>query len=301
MPAPRRPVPASARVSPLRRLRRALPALGLAAAAVLALSIPARAKDWSHIRVATEGAYPPFNMHAPDGSLIGFEPELLADLCPRMHATCELMAQDWNGAIPALLAGKFDAIMSGMAITPKRLEVIAFSVPYTNSPTTFGVLKAGDPATLPGTGTRVSLTDDAARTRAIAELTPVLKGKTVGVQVSTIQADFLTTYFKGIAALRTYPTTLEEDMDLKSGRVDLTLASAANLVGSIDRSQGAMQMAGPSFSGGLLGIGSGFGLRKEDTDLKAMFDAAIRAAIADGTVRRLALKWFKFDTTPVAS
>ncbi len=259
----------------------------------------AEAKDWSHIRVATEGAYPPFNMHAPDGTLTGFEPELLADLCPRMHATCELMAQDWNGAIPALLAGKFDAIMSGMSITPKRLEVIGFSLPYTNSPTTFGVLKAGDPATLPMTGTRVTITDDSARAAMIAALTPVLKGKTVGVQVSTIQADFLTTYLKDVVSIRTYPTTQDEDLDLRNGRVDLTLASAANLVGSIEKSSGAMQMAGPLLTGGLLGSGSAFGLRKEDTDLKADFDGAIRAAVADGTVKRLALKWFHFDTTPV--
>jgi octopine/nopaline transport system substrate-binding protein len=34
-------------------------------------------------------------------------------------------------------------------------------------------------------------------------------------------------------------------------------------------------------------------LRKEDTELKSMFDAAIAAAKADGTIDKLAQKWIK--------
>ena len=34
---------------------------------------PLAAKEWPRIRIATEGAYPPFNMHAPDGRLIGYD------------------------------------------------------------------------------------------------------------------------------------------------------------------------------------------------------------------------------------
>jgi octopine/nopaline transport system substrate-binding protein len=39
-------------------------------------------------------------------------------------------------------------------------------------------------------------------------------------------------------------------------------------------------------------------LRKTDTDLKARFDQAIAAALADGTVRTLSEKWFKTDVSP---
>ena len=57
-------------------------------------------------------------------------------------------------------------------------------------------------------------------------------------------------------------------------------------------------IAGPNFSGGVLGKGVGTGIRKEDKDLKALFDTAINAAIADGTIKRLSEKWFKVDVTP---
>ena len=52
------------------------------------------------------------------------------------------------------------------------------------------------------------------------------------------------------------------------------------------------------FTGGLLGKGAGVGLRKADTDLQAMFTTAISAALADGTIKKLSLQWFKTDISP---
>ena len=51
--------------------------------------------------------------------------------------------------------------------------------------------------------------------------------------------------------------------------------------------------------GGLFGRGTGAGLRKEDTKLKEMLNAAIDGAIADGTIKRISEKWVKTDVTPM--
>jgi ABC-type amino acid transport substrate-binding protein len=87
-----------------------------AAAAVLVAAgeAPAQTKK---VRIATEGAYAPWNFTTADGSLAGFEIDLMNDLCERMNAECELVAQAWDGIIPALQAGRYDAIMAGMSIT----------------------------------------------------------------------------------------------------------------------------------------------------------------------------------------
>ena len=37
---------------------------------------------------------------------------------------------DWDGIIPALLAGKIDMVCSGMSISPERAAQVAFSDPY---------------------------------------------------------------------------------------------------------------------------------------------------------------------------
>jgi octopine/nopaline transport system substrate-binding protein len=55
---------------------------------------------------------------------------------------------------------------------------------------------------------------------------------------------------------------------------------------------------GPRFQGGILGRGSSVGLRKSDPELKTMFDAALAAAKADGTIQKLSLKWFGYEVTP---
>jgi octopine/nopaline transport system substrate-binding protein len=56
--------------------------------------------------------------------------------------------------------------------------------------------------------------------------------------------------------------------------------------------------AGPQITGAIWGPGEGLAFRKQDADLKAKFDTAIAAAQADGTIKKLALKWFKTDVTP---
>ncbi|WNJ90096.1 transporter substrate-binding domain-containing protein [Bosea sp. 685] len=276
--------------------------LGLGAAAGLVFGTAPRsasAKEWKVIRVATEGAFPPYNMHAPDGRLIGFEPELLQELSTRMNVKCEMIAQAWDGIIAGLTDGKYDAIMDGLSITPKREEVIAFSRPYASAGSGFAIMKEGSIKTLPGTGTRVPLTDEAAAKQAIDELAKLLAGKTIGVQVATIQNDVLTKYLKDVVTIRTYPSGPDTFLDLKAGRVDAVMASAINLNASAKKSNGEMIQSGYLFSGGLLGLGSAVGLRKSDPDLKEMFDKALKSVAEDGTLKRLSLKWFEMDITPI--
>src|SRR5215212_3542690 len=92
-------------------------------------------------KIATEGAYAPWNFTGAGGKLEGFEIDLANDLCARMKVKCEIVAQDWDGIIPALNAKKYDAIMAAMNVTDKRLEVINFSLPYAATPHGFGVMK----------------------------------------------------------------------------------------------------------------------------------------------------------------
>jgi octopine/nopaline transport system substrate-binding protein len=272
--------------------------LALAAAAVLAAPA-ALAKDWKKVVIATEGAYMPYNGHSPDGKLIGFEIDLGNNLCSRLEIECEWVAQDWDGIIPGLTAGKYDAIMDGMSITEKRMQVIAFTRNYSQAPTVFAVQKDGPLANLPDDGMNVSLDEKAGLDAAVKALTPLLKGKTIGVQVATIQADMLNTYFKDIVTIRTYKTTEEHDLDLMAGRIDAALASTSYFVSTLARPGGdKLKLVGPHFTGGLLGLGTGIGLRKSDPELKVMFDKALNDALKDGTIRKLSIEWFKTDISP---
>lgn len=82
------------------------------------------------LRIATEGAYAPFNYTNADGSLAGFDIDIANALCDKMQVKCEISAQDWDGIIPALKQGKYDAIVAAMSVTPERAEQVDFSEPY---------------------------------------------------------------------------------------------------------------------------------------------------------------------------
>jgi octopine/nopaline transport system substrate-binding protein len=264
-------------------------------------SASAQDKKWETVRIATEGAYAPWNFTGPDGQLAGYELDLAQDLCKRMQAKCEIVAQDWDGMLPALNAGKFDAIMASMAVTPDREKVAAFSAPYTKSPNGFMAMEGTPVAKALGAGKAFNLRMDLKAAEAgVKELTPVLKGKVLGVQGSTTAALFADAYLKDIMTIREYKTVDQHNLDLAAGRIDLVMANTTVLSKELQRAElkGA-KMVGPTFIEGVLGSGTAnVAMRKGDTSLKALFDKAIAEVNADGTNKKLTEKWFGLDITP---
>ena len=271
--------------------------MGLIAAALAAGAASAQEKT---VKIATEGAYAPWNFTGAGGKLEGFDIDLANELCSRMKVKCEIVAQDWDGIIPALLAKKYDAVMAGMSITDERKQVIDFAGPYADSPNGYLVAKTSPLAKMPGTGQIYNLvTQQAEAEKAIEATKPLLKGKTLGVQVSTTHPVFADKYLKGTAEIREYKTTEAHDLDLLSGRIDAVLADATAIIGTLDKPEFKdYTLVGPAITGGIQGNGVGIGLRKEDAELKMKLNEAIQSATRDGTIRKLSMKWFKIDVAP---
>jgi len=281
-------------------------AVAMVAVAAGLLSVPAEGQGQQNrwqtqgVRIATEGAYAPWNFSTPQGQLDGFEIELANELCRRMSVRCTIAAQDWDGIIPSLTSSRYDAIMAGMNITDRRLEVISFTRPYAGGAHGWGVARNSPLARLPGLGTTFHMESQTDQARAmINQMRELLRGKTIGVQVSTTNANFLQQFFADVATIREYRTTEQHDLDLQNGRIDAIFAAHSSLTATFNNADFRdYQVAGAGFVGGVLGRGVAVGIRKADEDLRTMFDTAIAAAIADGTVRRLSEKWFGLDMTP---
>ncbi len=109
------------------------------------------AKEWKSVTVGVEGAFPPFNLTTSGGELQGLDLDVIKEVCKRAELECKIVAQDWDGQIPSLLAGKFDVVLT-MGPNPERRKVIDFSDPYVITPNTFLVPTESPLANLPHTG-----------------------------------------------------------------------------------------------------------------------------------------------------
>ncbi len=234
------------------------------------------AKDWKKVRIGVEGAYPPFSFVNPDGTLGGFDIDIANALGEAMGAEVVLVAQDWDGIIPALLARKYDAIIASMSITEERKKKVAFTNKYYQTPAKF-VCKKGTMDTFSREG---------------------IKGKKVGVQRATIHDRYLTDNYGKDVTIKRYGTQDEAYLDLTAGRVDMLLADSVALSdGFLKKPEGAdYQFIGPDLNDPKwFGDGAGIAIRKQDTDLVEKFNKAIDTIRANGVYKKIQDKYFDFN------
>jgi arginine/ornithine transport system substrate-binding protein len=235
-----------------------------------------QAKEWKKVRVAIEGAYPPFSQITPDGQLIGFDVDIAKALCEAMGAEAVLITQDWDGMIPALLAKKYDTIIASMSITEERLQKVDFTKKYYQTPAKFMARK----------GLISTFSTDS------------LKGKTVGVQRETVHDKYLTDIYGKDISIKRYGSLDEAYLDVDAGRLDILMAdSVALLDGFLSKDKGKdYEFIGPDMvDPKWFGPGIGAAVRKEDTDLKEKLNAAIDKIRSDGTYDKIQKKYFNFN------
>ena len=260
---------------------------------LLSLTTISNAKS---IRIGTEGAYPPWNNLNSAGELEGAEIDFGNEACSRMGVDCEWVTQDWDGIIPALLQGKYDIIIAGMSITEERKEKVNFTNGYMTDGARFAVLKGSGLADL-NIVPKVNLNNAGGKEQAaIGQLIAAMDGSTVCVQSSTIHQNFLEKHMSGAVKVKLYQAVDDHNLDLAAGRCDAILADVGSIIDFME-SDGGVDVAftGPTFSGGVFGDGVGGAVRKEDTDIVEMWNAAIAEMSADGTTAEITKKWFGRD------
>ena len=227
------------------------------------------------LRIGTEGAYAPFNYTNADGTLGGFDVEIANAICADMEVTCDITAQDWDGIIPGLKAGKYDAIVAAMSVTPEREQQVSFTEPYFSNTLVF--LAKKDSPFDPSDSSDIN-------------------AHSIAAQRSTISSQWLeNTYPK--ANMKLYDTLSNAFLDLGSNRVDAMVSDKLP----------ALEWLGTS-------AGSDYALKGEEIDINDNFAIAVRPGDAlqekinqslanikaDGTYDEIHQKYFavpKLDST----
>lgn len=238
-------------------------------AAALLLTAQAHADT---LTIATEGAYPPFNYVDSSGKPQGFDVDITQALCEKMKAQCTVVAQDWDGIIPALVAKKYDAVVASMIDTPERRKQISFTQHYYKTPLSVAVPE-GSP-----------LKDPQA----------TFKGLVVGAQSSSTQSIYAEdVYGKAGAEVRLYPTADAANADLAAGRLDVVIGDKFPMQEWLQKSgKQCCRMLGDVDG---TTADAAIALRKGDDALRERFNQAITEIVADGTYQRISSRYFDFD------
>jgi len=223
------------------------------------------------LRIAVEGTYPPFNFKDPkSGHLTGYDVEVARLVATGLKLRPQFVFTEWSAILPAVASGKVDAAISQVIITPEREQAFDFSVPYTYSSFQLIVRK-----------------NERATYRSLGDL----KGRKLGVRQGSVfeqQAKEV----NGIE-VRSYPAVPENLQDLAFGRIDASLDDSL-MVSYLLKNSALPIKAGP-----LVGKDAriGVAMRKGNPRFKAAVDKILNEARADGTLRRLSVKWFGVDAS----
>lgn len=219
------------------------------------------------LRIGTEGAYAPFNYTNADGTLGGFDVELANALCVDMQVTCEIVAQDWDGIIPGLKAGKYDAIVAAMSVTPERSQQVSFTDPYFSNALVF--LAKKDSSFDPSNKSDID-------------------SHSIAAQRSTISSQWLEdTYPK--ADMKLYDTLSNAFLDLGSNRVDAMISDKLPAIEWLSSNAGSKY----ALKGDEIDINDNFAIAVRPGDpLQAKINQSLANIKANGTYDKINQKYF---------
>lgn len=221
------------------------------------------------IRVGFD-TFKPWAMKDKKGEFIGFEIDVARKLAEDMGIKIQLVPTQWAGIIPALQTGKFDVIIGGMGITPKRNLKVNFTIPYEFSGMSIvaNKKKAGDFSTL----------EDFNR----PEVTVIVR---LGTTAHTAAKNFLPK-----ATLKVFSEESQTIQELLNGRGEALVASnplPANL---------AQEYKNKLFlplKDDFTREPIGFAIRKSDPDFLNFLNNWIRVNFASGWLQNRFNYWFK--------
>jgi len=219
------------------------------------------------VKVATDATYPPFEMLDANKNLIGYDIELITEICARVNCKADIKSTAWEGIFPALQKGDYDAVISGVTITEERDKTMDFTTPY---------VAVNQVVLVRADESRIGGIDDLAE-------------GTVAVQIGTTNDELGSKFQKEgkIKTVKRFPTFALAVESLLKKDADAVLIDSVAAAGYMGTNPGQLKTVGDPITSEQLGIV----VREGDKTLQDALNAALAALKADGTLDRLFQKW----------
>ena len=196
--------------------------------------------------------------------------DVATELAHRLKVKPEFVTGEWSGLLAGLQAGKFDVVVNQVGVTEQRRAAFDFSQPYTYSSAQLVVRKAEG--------------------RGFKQLSD-LKGLKLGVGQGSNYAD-MAKATPGVE-VKTYPGAPEYLQDLAGGRIDAALNDSLLIPFAIKQAKLPLKAGAPVGEVKAMAIP----FAKNNPKFKSAIDKALADMKADGSFRKISMKWFGLDVS----
>jgi polar amino acid transport system substrate-binding protein len=228
--------------------------------------------------VGMEVAYVPYEFFK-DGEVMGYDVDIARKFAEKLGVKVTFVDTEWAGIIPALLAKKFDVIISGMTITAERAQKVGFSMPYAEA-TSVMLVRADDDS--------IKTAEDIAGKRMGAQL-----GSAADKVAKQFEAALKAKGKPGYTDYKLYDHYPEAYVDLTNKRIDGVVNSLSSLQIVMKETPGKYKTVS-----GVQDIKAYFGMafRLEDKQMLAFANEQLGAMKKSGDLDKLQIKWFGSST-----
>lgn len=217
------------------------------------------------VKVGTNAEFPPFEFIADDGSIQGFDIELISAILDLAGIEYSVESMEFDALPAALEAGQIDIAIAGMTISEEKGKSVLFSEPYFSA--TQKIIVPAD--------------------SAINTVEDIKAGMKIGVQLGTTGDIYVTDSMEGIVCER-YSKALDAIMDMKNGRLDAVMvdsAPASVFAGEIE----GLKVLEEKLSDEQYGVA----VKLENTELMEKINAGLASLKENGKFDELYVKYFE--------
>mgnify|MGYP001439170615 CR=1 FL=1 len=224
-------------------------------------------KNKGKLIVGTSADYPPFEFHKMingKDEIVGFDIEIAKYIADQLGVELEIKDMDFDKLLGGLSTGMLDVVIAGMNATPERQEEANFTDVYYKANHSVLIHK-----------------EDADKITTMEDL----KGKSIGVQIGTVQENMAKTSIENadVLSLTTNPEII---MNLKTRKIDCAIME--DLVAKSFAKENDDLMVVESISIDPGGEGVAIALKKGNDELTEK----LNEILADAKSKGLLDKWF---------
>ena len=219
------------------------------------------------LHMATNAAFPPYEMVADDGSFEGIDVEIAGKIAEKLGLELVVDDMDFGSVITSVQAGKSDIAMAGLTVTDERKENVDFSDTYATGVQTVIVPIDSDIETI----------DD-------------LQGKLIGCQESTTGYIYCSDDY-GEDMVTAFPNGANAIQALLSGKVDAVVIDSQPAQEFVAQNAGKLKMLDTEYVTEDYAIG----VSKDNAALRDAVNNALKELIDDGTVQSILDKYIKAE------